>query len=117
MSKRDDDAALVLATARKDLSGNVRFFGLVFVGVVLLGQWLRFVAVIGIVAFGFLLLWSSVRSFIALGLGLYLAVAGTSSTASDTEVKFWTAKAFLLVETLAYGVFVTVLYWMFFHTS
>lgn len=79
-----------------------------------LGQWLRFVAVIGIAAFGLLLLWSLVRTVIALALGALFLFTGTSAADPRTERKFWAAKALLFAETLVYGVFVWLLYLSFF---
>lgn len=114
MTKRDEDADVVLRKGRSDFLPNLRFFGLGWLVVLVVGQWLWFVAVIGIVAFGLLLLWSLIRTVIALALGAVLLFSGTSAANPGTESKVWAAKALLLAETFAYAVFVWLLYLSFF---
>ncbi len=114
MTKRDEAGDAVLLYAVSNFLPNLRFFGVGWMAVFILGWRLRFVAIVGIAAFSLLFLWSFVRLLIALVLGVWLLFHGTSATVQGTEAKHWIAKALLFAETLVYAVFVWVLYLAFF---
>ncbi len=114
MSQRDDNAELVLRTVSADVPSNLKFFGVGVLLVLLAGSWLRLVAILGLGFYLLLFVWNAARTASSFLAASAFALTGTSAELETTERKFMRARFLLLVETVGYAAYVSILYLVLF---